>query len=137
MAKSQQNKEEGDAIVFLIKRLMAKNRSLSIGVIAPYKSQIKYLDGLIRDLNYGKESVKVSTVDAFQGQERDVIIMTCVRSNLKGEIGFVRCEKRMNVSITRAKYALFVFGSQQTLRDFNCHNGEHYWQNYLDRHQQQ
>ena len=55
--------------------------------------------------------MKISTVDAFQGQEMDVIIMTCVRSNDKGEIGFVRDEKRLNVSITRAKYALFVFGN--------------------------
>lgn len=53
----------------------------------------------------------MSTVDAFQGQERDVMIVTCVRANDQGKIGFVSCEKRMNVSITRAKYALFVFGN--------------------------
>jgi len=54
-------------------------------------------------------------VDGFQGQEKDVIIMSCVRANTSKKIGFVDNEKRMNVSITRAKYALFVFGHASTL----------------------
>lgn len=58
----------------------------------------------------------------------DVIIMTCVRANKKGKIGFVEDEKRMNVSITRAKYCLFVFGHSKTL------SSDSLWRSYMDYH---
>lgn len=77
-----------------------------------------------------KDKVKVSTVDAFQGQERDVIIMTCVRSNNNKNVGFVKCEKRMNVSLTRAKYALFVLGDKWTLSNFQS-KGTNYWKEFI------
>jgi superfamily I DNA and/or RNA helicase len=72
-------------------------------------------------------------VDAFQGQERDIMIVSCVRANSEGKIGFVYCEKRMNVSITRAKYALFVFGNRQTLLDY--YKTTNYWEMYINDHQ--
>lgn len=99
-------------------------------MIAPYQSQIKYLNNQMNESNVKMEKVKVSTVDAFQGQERDVIIMTCVRSNSKNDVGFVKCEKRMNVSITRAKYALFVLGDQKTLSNFKS-RGANYWELFI------
>jgi regulator of nonsense transcripts 1 len=75
-----------------------------------------------------RENIKVSTVDAFQGQERDVIIISCVRSNAERVIGFVRDEKRLNVAITRAKYALFVFGNVDTL------SSNETWRHYFHHH---
>ncbi len=82
-------------------------------MITPYKSQEKcILEGFTEEI---KRRCKVSTVDAFQGQERDIIIVSCVRANDKNEIGFVRDEKRMNVTITRAKYCFFVFGNADTI----------------------
>lgn len=116
--RSYQNMGEAKVVMFLISRLLRAGEGLSIGVISPYKSQIRCLESEIEKRDYPKEvqrRLKVSTVDAFQGQERDVIIVTSVRANTDGKIGFVSCEKRLNVSITRAKYALFVFGNASTL----------------------
>ena len=89
--KSQQNIAEAKGVMFLINKLVSKDKRLSIGVIAPYQSQIKCIQNMVEERDYDKDLVKVSTVDAFQGQERDVIIMTCVRANKDGKIGFVRC----------------------------------------------
>ena len=67
----------------------------------------------------GMQDIEVNTVDAFQGQEKDVIIINCVRANssasMKGSLGFLVDERRMNVAITRAKHFLFVVGNSRTL----------------------
>ena len=57
----------------------------------------------------------MNTVDGFQGQERDVIIISLVRSNDEGQIGFLRDLRRMNVAITRARMKLIILGNQQTM----------------------
>ena len=59
--------------------------------------------------------VEINTVDGFQGREKDIIIMSCVRSNDNGTIGFLSDRRRMNVAITRAKHSLFVIGNSKTL----------------------
>ena len=119
--KSYLNKYEANDVVFMISKLLSLPGDHTIGVISPYKSQTMEIQALLEQKDLGSEKekkVKVSTVDAFQGQERDVIIMTCVRANEMPEIGFVRCPKRMNVSITRAKFALFVFGHAPSLLEY-------------------
>ncbi|XP_060601702.1 uncharacterized protein LOC132754965 [Ruditapes philippinarum] len=84
-----------------------------IGIIAPYAKQkseiVKELEK--RHLN----NIEVSTVDGFQGREKHVIIMSCVRANQSGTIGFVGDRKRMNVSLTRAKYAMYLVGRFESL----------------------
>ena len=82
---------------------------VSVGVITPYKLQLKCLKMEFGNA-LGPDEVKeiyINTVDAFQGQERDVIIMSCVRASSHG-VGFVADIRRMNVALTRAKRALWV-----------------------------
>lgn len=83
----------------------------SIGLIAPYNAQVTYLKEKLNDL----ENVQVSTVDGFQGQEKDIILISCVRSNVDGEIGFLRDMRRLNVALTRARKKLIVVGDSATL----------------------
>lgn len=91
---------------------------LDFGVISPYRAQVHYLRGLIkRDemLRPLRKMITIDTVDAFQGQERDVIIVSMVRANSEGQIGFLSDLRRMNVAITRARFKLIVLGSVATL----------------------
>lgn len=129
MKKSFINEEEAKCVSILIKRLVTLAPDLSIGVIAPYKGQVKLIESMVyREVVNKRDSLRISTVDAFQGQERDVIIISTVRNNPERNIGFVRDEKRLNVAITRSKNALFVFGSASTLSS----NGT--WAEYLNYH---
>ena len=96
----------------------------SIGVISPYNAQVKYLRKLLAEA-LGPEvghRIEVNSVDGFQGREKEVIILSCVRSDRgndggKGGIGFLKDARRMNVSITRARRSVFVLGHAQTLRE--------------------
>ncbi|MDQ3047115.1 MAG: AAA domain-containing protein [Bacteroidota bacterium] len=93
-------------------------KRLSIGVISPYKEQVQYLTNLIAEdeqLKEFKTWIAVKTVDGFQGQERDVIYISLVRSNGEREIGFLNDTRRMNVALTRAKKKLVVIGDSATL----------------------
>jgi ATP-dependent RNA/DNA helicase IGHMBP2 len=89
-------------------------------VIAPYRAQINYLQDKIEHMPhlhelYQKRELSVGTVDSFQGQERDIIYISMVRSNDKGEIGFLSDIRRMNVGMTRAKKKLVIVGDSATL----------------------
>lgn len=95
-----------------------QDERVDFGVISPYRAQVHYLRGLIkRDevLKPLRRSITIDTVDAFQGQERDVIVVSMVRANQEGQIGFLSDLRRMNVAITRARYKLIVLGSVATL----------------------
>ena len=88
----------------------------SIGIISPYKEQTIYIKNqLEEDPKLENLSVTVNTIDAFQGQERDLIYISLVRSNGKGEIGFLKDYRRMNVAMTRAKKKLIVIGDSATI----------------------
>jgi superfamily I DNA and/or RNA helicase len=96
----------------------ATPKPLSIGIIAPYRSQTEYLKLQLEEQLYFKDSqnhFSVRTVDGFQGQERDIICISMTRSNDNGEIGFLADTRRMNVALTRAKKKLIVFGDSATL----------------------
>ena len=89
-----------------------------MGIISPYRAQVQLLRRLIRKREYFKpfrHLISVNTVDGFQGQERDVIIISLVRSNDDGQIGFLRDLRRMNVAITRARMKLIILGNVATL----------------------
>ncbi len=90
----------------------------SIGIISPYREQVKVMQEMIGEdskLESFKDIISVNTIDAFQGQERDVIYISLVRSNEKQEIGFLSDYRRMNVAMTRAKKKLVVIGDSATI----------------------
>jgi len=91
---------------------------IDVGVISPYRAQIQYLRQLIRKRAFFKpfrHLISVNTVDGFQGQERDIILISLVRANEQGQIGFLKDLRRMNVAITRARMKLIILGNVQTL----------------------
>ena len=94
------------------------NERIDVGLISPYKAQVQYLRQLIRKDGFFKpfrSSITINTVDGFQGQERDVIIISLVRANEQGQIGFLNDLRRMNVAITRARMKLIILGDASTL----------------------
>lgn len=91
---------------------------IDVGVISPYRAQVQYLRHLIRKSGFFKpyrQLISVNTVDGFQGQERDVILISLVRANDDGQIGFLRDLRRMNVAITRARMKLIILGDASTM----------------------
>jgi superfamily I DNA and/or RNA helicase len=109
--KSYKNIAEADEIVELLKRVKNVNHE-DIGVITPYNGQKKLLKERLWN-DFWK--VTVDTVDGFQGREKDVVILTMVRSNLEQEIGFLADLRRTNVALTRARKKLIVIGDSATL----------------------
>ncbi len=94
------------------------DQGLKIGIIAPYKAQVRILRDTLRDspmLSSYQEYISINTVDGFQGQECDIIYISLTRSNAQGEIGFLGDVRRMNVALTRAKMKLVVVGDSATL----------------------
>ena len=94
------------------------NERLDVGVISPYRAQVQYLRSQLKKREYFKpfrHLISVNTVDGFQGQERDIIVISLVRSNDEGQIGFLRDLRRMNVAITRARMKLIILGDVQTM----------------------
>lgn len=118
---------EGEAI-FIIRQLeqyieklsvqRVKEERIDFGLISPYKSQVQRLRKKVRFsplLKQVRSAITVNTIDGFQGQERDVILISLVRANDDGNIGFLRELRRMNVAITRAKMKLIIVGDSETL----------------------
>ncbi len=91
----------------------------SVGIISPYKAQVNLLQnnfkGIEEELENCKLQLSVNTIDSFQGQERDIIYISLVRSNEKGEIGFLSDTRRMNVAMTRARKKLVIVGDSATI----------------------
>ena len=91
---------------------------IDVGIISPYRAQVQYLRRLIKQSEYFKplrSLISVNTVDGFQGQERDIILISLVRDNDDGQIGFLRDLRRMNVAITRARMKLIILGNVATM----------------------
>jgi superfamily I DNA and/or RNA helicase len=114
------NTEEARFALQYLNRLLESREEevFSIGMIAPYKAQNEKLNSLIHDFEWRPEQQKkinINTVDAFQGQERDIICISLTRSNSRGEIGFLANERRMNVAMTRARHKLVMIGDSATL----------------------
>ena len=91
---------------------------IDVGIISPYRAQVQYLRRLLMKREFFKpfrRQISINTVDGFQGQERDIIVLSMVRSNDDGQIGFLRDLRRMNVSITRARMKVIILGDVATL----------------------
>lgn len=120
------NKQEADMLISQLETYIQRIGSerileerIDFGIISPYKAQVQYLRGKIRSnaaLRPFRSLLTVNTVDGFQGQERDVIFISLVRANEKGEIGFLGDLRRMNVAITRARMKLVILGDAPTLK---------------------
>ena len=119
------NKVEAEQALQVLETYLTKigkqrtlDECIDIGLISPYRAQVQYLRRLIGKRAFFKpfrQLITVNTVDGFQGQERDVIIISLVRSNDEGQIGFLRDLRRMNVAITRARMKLIILGDTDTL----------------------
>ncbi|XP_067231335.1 probable helicase senataxin isoform X1 [Chanodichthys erythropterus] len=106
-------------LVLLLLKLLGEKQSVRVGVITPYNAQKQRIVEAIRGSGINKQlQVEIDTVDGFQGREMDCIIVSCVRASSKmGSIGFVGNRQRMNVTITRARFSLFILGHLRTLRE--------------------
>ncbi len=95
-----------------------ESERVDFGIITPYRGQARLLRRLLKMQHYFRRlrrQITVGTVDGFQGQERDVIVISLVRANAAGQIGFLRDLRRMNVAITRARMKLIIVGNAETL----------------------
>ena len=119
------NKPEAELSVNQLKEYITRightrflEERIDVGLISPYKAQVQYLRLLLKRDAFFKPFrplITVNTVDGFQGQERDVILISLVRANEEGQIGFLNDLRRMNVAITRARMKLIILGDASTL----------------------
>lgn len=119
------NKSEAELSIEQLKGYITKigrerflNERIDVGMISPYKAQVQYLRRLVQNDAFFKpyrQAITINTVDGFQGQERDVILISLVRANEEGQIGFLNDLRRMNVAITRARMKLIILGDASTL----------------------
>ena len=123
--QSRINRPEAELLVAQLKAYVEKitkerilDERIDFGLISPYKAQVQYIRSLDKRDPFFKplrSLITIHTVDGFQGQERDVILISLVRANDNGEIGFLRDLRRMNVAITRARMKLIILGDASTL----------------------
>ncbi len=119
------NKAEAELTLLALEQYFSKigktrilEERLDVGVISPYRAQVQYLRRLFKKREFFKpyrHLISVNTVDGFQGQERDIILISLVRANDEGQIGFLRDLRRMNVAITRARMKLIILGDASTM----------------------
>lgn len=135
---SYQNEAEANYIVEMLKELFeteisSESYTQTIGIVTPYAAQVSLLktkmasDPAFRSLvKRHPVTIEVKSVDAYQGRERDLILFSTVRSNHRGNIGFLKDWRRMNVALTRAKSGLIVIGDGKTLG-----RGDHHWEAFV------
>ncbi|QCD77969.1 regulator of nonsense transcripts 1 [Vigna unguiculata] len=116
------NMAEAAAVCKIIESLenefLRSNKKVSIGIISPYNGQVSEIQERIKQQNLVSDpnfSVSVRSVDGFQGGEEDIIIISTVRSNGNGKIGFLDNRQRANVALTRARHCLWILGNEKTL----------------------
>ena len=115
-SSSKSNMDEAGMVVKIVNDLLAAGDLLpeDIGVISPYSGQVR----LIRQLFDEKvEGLEIKSVDGYQGREKEIIVLSTVRSNTEGNVGFLSDYRRLNVALTRAKRGLIVIGDDRTLRN--------------------
>jgi len=145
------NRVEANYVIDLFEELVTKypQHSNNIGIIAPYKAQRKLLNALLKErfkyngnmkhsdrpkLSYDDLDTEISTIDGFQGREKNIVIFSCVRAPQSNDnnrknttgIGFLKEWQRLNVAVTRSRYALWIVGHNTTL------SNDPEWKNLLD-----
>lgn len=132
---SLKNVKEAQFCALLVKhfvRIFFSNREMTetIGVITPYRQQVHELHSQLQEYFSGYkqflQSIEVNTVDGFQGREKDIVVFSCVRAHQGKGIGFLADIRRMNVALTRAKFALWIVGNSKMLSQ-NTH-----WKRFAD-----
>jgi len=124
---STRNPGQAERVAVEVRRLLARGLPASaLGVITPYDAQVRCLRELLRDVC--EAGLEISSVDGFQGREKDAIIVDLVRSNERSDLGFLRDHRRMNVALTRAKCFLLVIGDSATLAG----SGDAYYRAFMD-----
>ena len=123
--QSRINRPEAELLITQLKAYIEKitkerilEERIDFGIISPYKAQVYYLRSLVKRDPFFKplrSLITIHTVDGFQGQERDVILISLVRANAEGKIGFLNDLRRMNVAMTRARMKLIILGDASTL----------------------
>ena len=114
---SRYNSCEADVVIAVALKLVQDGVNQSdIGIITPYAAQVT----IIREkrdeyLKSPHDNIEVSTVDGFQGREKEVIIISCVRSNDEHDVGFLQDYRRMNVAVTRARRLCIIIGDSETM----------------------
>ncbi|VTT99335.1 dna-binding protein smubp-2 : DNA-binding protein OS=Blastopirellula marina DSM 3645 GN=DSM3645_25482 PE=4 SV=1: DbpA: AAA_11: AAA_12 [Gemmataceae bacterium] len=109
---SRRNVQEASLAARQVRKLLAAGvRAAQIGLITPYRAQVRHLRDLLADV----EGLEIDSVDGFQGREKEAIVVSLVRSNAEGEIGFLSDTRRTNVALTRARRKLVVIGDSATL----------------------
>jgi superfamily I DNA and/or RNA helicase len=132
-SKSSLNPEEKDLLFQHLQNYLENIALLKltdsidkIGIISPYKAQVTLMqEAFTADKPFNNELAKkinINTIDSFQGQERDIIYISLVRSNEKGEIGFLADTRRMNVAMTRARKKLVIIGDSATIGNHPFYN---------------
>ena len=119
------NRDEANFTINRLKEIVTsldQPEDYSYAIIAPYKAQVELLKHFLSELNYPPvllKRISINSVDAFQGQERDIVLISLTRSNTQGVIGFLSEEKRLNVAMTRAKCKLLLIGDSTTLSRYS------------------
>lgn len=129
---SKSNAQEAKLLIHILQEYIEmiglqkiQDERVDFGIIAPYKAQIRLLRKLLKMQKFYRHlrhQISVNTVDGFQGQERDVMILSMVRDNDQGDIGFLRDLRRMNVAMTRARMKLIIVGNSITLSKHKFYN---------------
>ncbi|XP_044733813.1 helicase sen1-like isoform X2 [Chrysoperla carnea] len=110
---SMDNSREAEFILNMLKTILNEvNNKVTIGIITPYQNQRTRIMKILENIER-KEDIVVNTVDGFQGQEKDIIILSCVRTE---GFGFLADDQRLNVALTRAKHAFYIVGNFQALQ---------------------
>ena len=120
------NDMEVNKVINIVQKIKNDIFDKSIGIITPYDSQKNKIKKAIFDNKINDDNIIVDTIDGFQGMERDIIIVSLVRCNDSGKIGFVNDSRRVNVLLTRAKYGLFIVGNE------NCLKNNGIWRKWIE-----
>jgi hypothetical protein len=125
--KSKMNPLEVNFIIKVLKNILLQSglQSDQIGIISPYSLQVQQIENAIRTEWEDTQGIEVKTVDGFQGREKELIVISCVRCNSEGNIGFLSDWRRLNVAITRPRRGLILIGHSKTLQN------DSNWKEYL------